>query len=235
MVNWLRNSVGESIRPVLVVGTVATIVLAGAVSAAVAAGLPPGQVVVDPAVAETQGRLVGVVSLAGVLLWSVSATIAFFTATLLTGRDRELLLAFGAISVWLAVDDQFMVHEATAEVSDVPGANQAYLLVYGAVLAALAVRVRRALVGPHLIVLLLAVALLASSLVADLLADTLGLYSPTQKVIEDSLKFVGICYWATFAVLRSRDRVLVQRPMQLDAVPLIPAPPTSARDEATSR
>ena len=138
---------------------------------------------------------VGLVSNLGYLLWMATGAICLFTAlsevSRPKGRERELLLAGGAFSLLLCLDDMFLLHDRYIS------ANVLYLLYIVFALAIL-LRYRDLVVrlgGP---VFLGAVILLGSSLVFDKFQEVLPIaYGPGQ-LFEEGVKFLGIASWLFF-------------------------------------
>jgi hypothetical protein len=221
---YLRSRWSQSVREsgliVVALGGASVSMLGMTLGAALASGIPLSAVVRDPGVSLAQGPLVGVISVLGVLMWTSAAAVTIMAASLVTGRDRSFLLAIGLLSAWFAIDDQFMLHDSPL-LESIPGGKQAYAVAYGTLVLVLAARLGRSIPGRHDSILALAVTLLGMSVLADLISDTLGFHGLGQLIIEDSLKFTGICYWATFAALRAR--VLVLRHRRLSGIVAEPA------------
>jgi len=186
--------------------------IATAFAAAVVSGVAPVLTVVDPAVTEQHGRLVGVLSTAGVVAWAGAAALAALGATLVpASRDRTALLIVAAVSAWLAVDDQLMIHEAVS--AALPSGELFVAAIYALVFAVLAIALRAWIPGRHAIVLAGAALFLSASLVADAASGLDLLPGSLDTLFEDSLKFIGIVYWATFVAVRTRERVAAHRPL----------------------
>ena len=108
----------------------------------------------------------------------------------------RLLLMLGVLGLALAVDDQFMVHDGTLQKAGIPG--EAALAAYAAWLLA-TVLLHRDLLRhrPETGVLALAAAVLAASLVVDLVVEWTGFdtYDSARILVEDGLKLIGAAVW----------------------------------------
>jgi hypothetical protein len=138
---------------------------------------------------------VGLISNLGYLLWMAAAAICLFTAcsevSRPRGRERELLLAGGAFSLLLCLDDMFLLHDRYIS------ANVLYL-AYIAFAVAILLRYRELVLrlgGP---VFVGAVALLGTSLLFDKFQEQLPIaYGPGQ-LFEEGVKLLGIASWLFF-------------------------------------
>lgn len=140
----------------------------------------------------------GVVSNLGVLLWWSAAAAATFAGALLlrTGRAAGgALLAAGALTGILALDDLFLGHEALEQKAGMP--DPATYAVYGLAVIVIAYVYRAYWRRTELILPLLAVVGFALSIFADLAYP--GTNYPFA-VIEDCAKFAGIATWAVYLV-----------------------------------
>jgi hypothetical protein len=150
--------------------------------------------------------LSGILSSLGILFWWTSATIWLFAAFL--RRDRQepgvgFLVYSGFLSAYFGLDDLFQFHEYLAptylKVSE--------RVVYGLLAFATAVylwRYRWAFQRPDGVLLLLALTFLSSSVVIDAaLEPWLWRLKDWTCFVEDGLKWLGICFWTAFCVVRS--------------------------------
>jgi hypothetical protein len=138
---------------------------------------------------------VGLISNLGYLLWMATAAICLFTAcsevSRPRGRERELLLAGGAFSLLLCLDDMFLLHDRYIS------ANVLYLL-YIVFAVLILVRYRDLVVRMGGPVFLGAVVLLGTSLLFDKFQEALPFpYGPGQ-LFEEGAKFLGIASWLFF-------------------------------------
>ena len=138
---------------------------------------------------------VGLLSNFGYLLWMASAAICLFTALSrlggVGGRPRQLLLAGGAFSLLLCLDDMFLLHDRYIS------PNVLYLAY--ALFALLILFRFRSLVlrlgGPAFVV---AVVLLGGSLIIDKIQGALPFAYNDVQLVEEGLKFLGIASWLHF-------------------------------------
>lgn len=141
---------------------------------------------------------VGALSSLTVMVWTAGAAVALATAwpARRTGPLARLLLMLGVLGLAFAVDDQFMVHDGTLQKAGIPG--DAALVAY-AMWAAATVLLHRDLLRrrPEAGVLALAVAILAASLVVDLVVEWTGFdtYDSARILLEDGLKLIGAAVW----------------------------------------
>lgn len=151
--------------------------------------------------------LSGILSSLGILLWWTSATIWFFAAFLQRGRPSAAYVGFlvysGLLSAYLGLDDLFQFHEYLAPTYlKVPEQ-----VIYGLLAFVVAVylwRYRRALERPDGVLLLLALALLSGSVAVDAaLEPWLWRLKDWSFFVEDGFKWLGICFWTAFCVVRT--------------------------------
>lgn len=175
-----------------------------ALLALVAAGglvVPVGTLTRDVAAVAHVPLFTGVLSSLGILLWCATAAVCLFAARAADpGRivARRFLASAGVITLYLLLDDQFQIHEAVAP--RLLGIGE--IVVFAVLGAAVAVHLLRFL---HLIVLTewrwlaLALALLAASVVADLLTSR-WVGSEWAFFVEDGFKWLGIVCWCRYHV-----------------------------------
>lgn len=190
---------------------------AGLLLAAVAAGAhlsgtPPSRFTRDPAVLLDASPLLGLISHAGVLIWTATAAITLFTAVLLRGRNEErerwtFLAAAGLLTFWLMLDDLFLFHEWLFP--EVLGVRTrivfaAYILLCGLFL----VRFGRLILGrTNYPALALALILLAASVAVDILPERWFQWD-SLFLIEDGAKLLGIAGWFAYFADVSREFLL---------------------------
>lgn len=166
----------------------------------------------DPAVVAEVGPLTGSLSNLGVMLWCASAAIWLFSATLLRARgaraDARFALVTGLLTTYLALDDLFLIHEELAPTH--LGMREG---VYVALLVALGLTYvlvfRRRIFQRRAVVLLAALALLATSMLIDALLEPRYWPNGTWTyLVEDGLKWIGIVCWLAFCVAWCRGELL---------------------------
>lgn len=155
--------------------------------------------------------LAGALSSLGILGWWTSATLWLGGAMLnLHHGNRDAALFCGAtaiLSSYLALDDLFQFHEHLAPTYlRIP--EKAVLAALGLLVIAWLMRFRAEIMRSHAALLGLALGLLASSALLDTLlerqATRLGQWS---FLLEDGLKWLGICAWLSFCFARFRTDI----------------------------
>jgi hypothetical protein len=156
----------------------------------------------DPAAAFEFAPYAGLFSHLGVLAMTVSGAISVFAALVLpcSGREKQVLLSAGLLSLWLAVDDLFMLHEAL--LPRLIGLPEAMTLgVYVALGLGLL-----GLIGPVVLTrrylgLWASGGFLAAMLATDL---TFEVATSASLLIEEAAKVCGFMLWAAFWIAEAR-------------------------------
>ena len=153
------------------------------------------EILKDPAQLSEKSSFLGFISNIGVWLWVSSTAIAFFSAfsqkKKSNGHRKELILLIGILSLILAVDDFFMIHDRYI--------NQ-YIcyLGYAVCAGALLIRHYKTIFEVNGVVFLLAGALLGLSIFVDVTQDYIPLPYNIVQVFEEGFKFVGAATWLYF-------------------------------------
>ncbi len=155
----------------------------------------------DPAQQTGKSSFLGFLSNMGVWLWVSSAAICFFSASNCQprGHDKagELLYLMAMLSMLLAIDDFFMIHDRYVN------QDLCYLL-YAAFVLTLLVRHFAYIMKIDGLAFLFSGMLLALSILTDLTQEHIPLrYSHTQ-VFEEGFKFIGAASWLYFAFMASK-------------------------------
>ncbi|MEM7487678.1 MAG: hypothetical protein AAF390_00995 [Pseudomonadota bacterium] len=145
-------------------------------------------------------NLLGAVSSVGTMVWTVAATLCAFVATMLWLRraEADMVLFFAtaaAFSLWLMLDDGFMIHE-TYKLGTVAGLSLTAwpLVLFSAALLVQAVRLRDRIDWP---LLLWAFWALGASWLIDKFAGHPALHLGGRRAfVEDAFKVFGIFAWA---------------------------------------
>lgn len=152
---------------------------------------------------------IGLLSNVGILIWSASAGICLFTATLL-GRTaggvewRSFLLASGILTAWLAFDDLLTLHDVVIPTyMHVP--QKVFLALLGGVTLLYLARFRRAILKTDYLLLLVAFGFLALSVFFDALQGRVAL--PHQHYFEDGTKLMGIVGWSAYLTRTALQRL----------------------------
>src|SRR5262245_35086518 len=157
----------------------------------------------DPAGVTGNPFYLGLVSNVGVLLWTSTASIFLFTASLQRRPEEKewqrFLLWSGLFVAWLGLDDLFMLHDGVfRDVLSIPqplvmGTYVALAFLY---LARFAPQILRTAYP----VLLAAFGLLAISMVLDQIHDRFHVGLPARLLWEDGAKILGIGAWLSYAI-----------------------------------
>ena len=146
-----------------------------------------------------QPNYFGALEHAGIMLMSGAGWIALYSSMFCRGQTARFLFLGGLLSLLLAADDLYMLHESSPRF-DVP--EQFIFAFYAALLLLLvAGNLRRFLQSPFLL-LGVAMTLFAIAIMIDATHYTpFGLPWGT----EDCIELTGICFWAVYFVKCSRD------------------------------
>lgn len=227
-----RRHVEKSWRMAAVVCVASLVPLIVAVALAAATGTSLSAYTRDPlaVVAADAPFYMGFVSNLGALIWAAGAVLALFGGYGIhagSGKGRFLVVA-GWFSLLLAIDDMFMLHDVLHEPLGVDGSY-----VYG-VLGLFGVwRYRRVLLErTNFPLFALAFGGLGLSAGMDGITHTFGLYHlPGTSFIEDAFKFMGICFWMTFAW---REAAWAPAPLPTPLPATVPADAGSAQAKAAA-
>jgi len=153
------------------------------------------QILRDPAQQTDQSSFLGFVSSIGSWLWLSAAVICFFRASTydVTPRDpyKTLLWLCGGFSLFLAVDDFFLIHDRyITEGILVP--------LYAIFIFYLLKRFYGKIVEIDGLAFLMAGALLAGSVLVDAVQEILPISYGLSQALEEGFKFVGAAVWLYF-------------------------------------
>lgn len=208
----MLGSLKRQISP-LIITSVFTIVpavlfLAAIALIAPAAGVEIQSLTKDFSAAARVPFYTGVVSNVGIYLWCAAAAICLFGFLVLWAparRDAWFLLASGALTAMLFVDDAFLVHEVIGPYHLGIGSDS-LMLSYLACTLAYLVALHRRILTTNFLILGMALGFFAMSFLADKLHDTGRLEAVTGGsqdiafLIEDGLKLAGISAWLGYFV-----------------------------------
>lgn len=155
----------------------------------------------DPTAVAQLPPFVGAVSTLAVVLWTVGAAVALFGGAVAGGRAGSFLLHVGALTLVLALDDAYQLHESV-----VPGLlnipEEASLAGYALVLAAAVARFpHRFLRRKHVATLGPAAVFFAVAMSIDLANPGL----PHTAWLEDASKLLGIVGWMGYILSSASD------------------------------
>ncbi|WP_340149253.1 hypothetical protein [uncultured Sneathiella sp.] len=161
------------------------------------AGFDLIQILRDPAQQTETSSFLGFLSNIGNWAWVSAAAICFFSAINVgapgAARRRELTLMVGTLSLALAVDDFFLIHDRFIH---------EYILyaTYAVLALALLARHYRQIVKIDGFPFLLAGTFLALSILTDLIQLDIPVRYSHSQVVEEGFKFLGATTWLYFSV-----------------------------------
>jgi hypothetical protein len=156
----------------------------------------------DPAAAFEFAPYAGLFSHLGVLAMTVSGAISVFAALVLPRgrREKQILFFAGVLSLWLAVDDLFMLHEALLpRLVGLP--EPATLGVYVALGLGLMGLIGPAVLTRRYLGLWASAGFLAAMLATDLAFEVA---TSASLLIEETAKVCGFMLWAAFWIAEAR-------------------------------
>ena len=149
----------------------------------------------DPAQQSGQSSFIGFVSNIGIWLWVSATAICFFStlsnSALLRQKEKTFLLLLGFLSMMLAVDDFFLIHDRYIN-------EYICYFFYACLTITLLGRYYQEIVKIDLISFVLAGGLLALSILTDIFQDYLLLEYSYIQFFEEGFKFVGSATWLYF-------------------------------------
>lgn len=149
----------------------------------------------DPAQQSGASSFLGFLSNIGIWLWVSSAAICFFTAitsdSILNRNYKELIILTGLLSITLAIDDFFLIHDRYIN-------QKICYLAYAILVGFILICHFRQIIEIEGFAFLVAGSFLALSIITDLIQLYIPLqYSHTQ-VLEEGFKFIGAATWLYF-------------------------------------
>jgi hypothetical protein len=150
----------------------------------------------DPAAAFEFAPTAGLFSHLGVLAMAMMGAICIFASALMAerARDRGVLIYVGALAMWLALDDLFMLHEALLpRILGIP--EPVTLGLYLLLVAGLMRRIGRQVFTFAFLGFWVAAGFLVVMLGTDLMFEVAT--SPSF-LLEEVTKFCGFVMWAAF-------------------------------------
>lgn len=174
--------------PALVFYTVSILILKSS-------GYSLREILRDPAQQLGHSSFLGFVSNIGVWLWVSSTAICVYSlvsARFRSGdRSSELVLLMGLLSLLLAIDDFFLLHERYVY-------QKGIFLFYAVCAIAVLARHHRKIVEIDAFSFLMAGLLLASSVLIDIKQRKIPLDYSQVQLIEEGCKFLGGAMWLFF-------------------------------------
>lgn len=187
-------------RPFLTITIVSAVLLGAVVFLHFWKNIPVGKLTGDP-IALAAGLPVysGFLSQIGILLWSAAASICFFCGKILhpnrvdKGLNRFLIVS-GVFTLWLALDDMFMLHETVLPHIGIP--QNVVLGGYVVFTLAYLFAFRRTILETNFLPLVFSLCFFAVSV-------TLDVFKPFKFSItffEEGAKLVGLVGWAVYFI-----------------------------------
>lgn len=178
----------------LLIGIPASVFYIVSIEVLKASGLEVSQIIRDTAQITNTSSFLGFVSNVGFALWISAAAISFYSTTLQGNQAhvyKELLWQTGLLSLALAIDDFFMIHDRYI--------NQKICYLFYAIITFLILfRHFKLLLAIAGLPFFIAGALLAASVLTDLVQAYSPLNYQLTQVIEEGLKFNGVVFWLYF-------------------------------------
>lgn len=160
-------------------------------------GFDMDQILRDPAQYHQESSLIGFVSNLGVWFWVASAALALFGAMTISRtnsvHDGNLFLLLGALSLLLAVDDLYMIHDRFID-------ERLCYAVYALILTTVLARHHREVLQINPTAFLAAGTLMGLSVFTDLIQNYIPVGYWTIQAFEEGFKFCGGAAWLYFIV-----------------------------------
>lgn len=180
---------------VLWVGTPALVFYGISLEVLTSAGFTLKEILRDPAQQSGASSFLGFVSNIGIWLWISAVAICYYAA--ITGLhagirgQKEFLIMLGSLSLLLAVDDFFLLHERYVY-------QKGIFLFYAICAISLLVRHYRTILKIDSFPFLLAGFLLAASVEIDINQRKFPFEYAYVQVVEEGCKFIGAAVWLYF-------------------------------------
>ncbi len=146
----------------------------------------------DPAQQTKTSSFLGFLSNIGVFLWIASLSIACFTSSYLYKKTQiKVLLLIGVLSMILAIDDFFLIHDRYID-------QKICFLFYAFAIMGILLFHLKEIIDIAIFPFLLSGFLLASSIVIDLGYNYLCIPYAYAQVLEEFFKFTGGATWLYF-------------------------------------
>lgn len=212
---------------VSVIFSISFVLLALVVLISLAMSIPPGDLTRDPTAVAGVRIYVGFLSQIGIFFWSITATLCLFVALVLPAgtmrTTREFFLAAGALTLMLGVDDVFLLHE---HFFPYIGVHELVILgIYGLCTAAFLLYFRRIILGSEFLLLAMALAFFAASV----LIDVLDIEWIDPYLLEDGAKLIGLVSWTGYFFRTSLGAVQAYVPKEPTGSPSPITPPQRLR------
>jgi hypothetical protein len=166
-------------------------------------GVPLGDLVRDP-IATLHGKFyTGLLSQSGIFFWAAAAAICFFASNVLEKqpeckKTKGFFIAFGCLSLFLGLDDVFLLHE---EVFPRLGIKEELVhLAYVLITPTLLYRYRKIIYRTEILLLIIAVGTFGLSMVVDQIEEHFPLEGiiSWRVLLEDGTKLAGTVFWLAY-------------------------------------
>ncbi len=143
---------------------------------------------------------VGFVSNLGIIVWTVAATACLFGGALLARKsadspDVSFLIATGLLTAIAAADDAFLLHERL--INPIAGSDGgAYAVFWAVLLIVYSAVAGRSLLHHRSFRIVVVAAFFLVSVCIDVFAP----FTDSWTFVEDSAKYLGIVFWASYVV-----------------------------------
>ena len=149
----------------------------------------------DPAQQSGASSFLGFLSNIGIWLWVSSAAICFFTAitsdSILNRNYKELIILTGLLSITLAIDDFFLIHDRYIN-------QKICYLAYAILVGFILICHFRQIIEIEGFAFLVAGSFLALSIITDLIQLYIPLQYNHTQLLEEGFKFIGAATWLYF-------------------------------------
>jgi hypothetical protein len=161
------------------------------------------EILQDPAQQSGASSFLGFLSNIGIWLWVSSASICFFTIltsnSILNRNHKELIFLTGMLSIILAVDDFFLIHDRYID-------QEFCYLVYAILAIAILIRHSKKILEIEGFAFLVAGSFLALSILTDIFQYRIPLQHNYIQVFEEGFKFIGATTWLYYSSLMASFR-----------------------------
>lgn len=158
-------------------------------------GFETMEVLRDSAQLSGESSFMGFLSNIGIWLWVSSAAICFFVVaskkSVLEKSHKELLILSGVLSLILAIDDFFMIHDRYVN-------EYICYVIYAICAGALLLRQFKMILKIEPLAFLLMGAFLMSSILTDVGQSRIPLDYSVIQLFEEGFKFIGASVWLYF-------------------------------------
>ena len=137
----------------------------------------------------------GFLSQLSCVIWAVSATICFYTYSLVKDRAfKFFFLISGSITAYLLIDDLYLLHDSVYIVLGI--SQEAIFVLYAIGMLIYLFRFKSTFLSTNYTIIIIAFACFFLSLFIDLFL--MGYPEYITKLMEESFKFIGLLFWAIY-------------------------------------